>query len=453
MLLAGAKILGADLQDTVSVDQEFHFDARQSGGRGRHAQSEARKRAAVFCQFAFTLENVDVDAGLTVDAGSVKFLRASRYRGIARNNFCNRSAVSFDAEREGRDIEQQHGFDALVENIGLNGGPERHDFVGIQLDVRLAIEKLLHGAANQRRARGAADKHDFVHLRGLELGVRERLLDGPHSALNHGANEGVERTAGEFMNEHFAVRQRETKRGRLRFGKPMLYVDQRFAKFLRQFAMRRKVDFIVLENQFVGERLQQIVDVVAAQVRVAIGGKNLEDIAIGRGDQLEDGNVECASAKIVNGNFAALFFVEAIGQRGRSGFVDETENFEAGNSPAVLGGLALRIIEIGRYGDDGAVDGFAEMRFCPVFQLAKNESGNFRRGENSIAEQDTEDVFARGVDAHRRGLEMVLNVGRAAAHEALDGINGSFRLREGPFASRLAHDDGSIRIQANHRRT
>jgi len=96
----------------------------------------------------------------------------------------------------------------------------------------------------------------------------------------------------------------------------MLYVDQRFAKFLRQFAMRRKVNFHRAGGLVRGRRLEEIVDVVAAQVRVAIGGKNLEDIAIGRGDQLEDGNVERASAKIVNGNFAALFFVEAIGQRG-----------------------------------------------------------------------------------------------------------------------------------------
>ena len=37
MLLAGAKILGADLEDAVGVNQEFHFDARQASGRRRHA--------------------------------------------------------------------------------------------------------------------------------------------------------------------------------------------------------------------------------------------------------------------------------------------------------------------------------------------------------------------------------------------------------------------------------
>jgi len=35
---------------------------------------------------------------------------------------------------------------------------------------------------------------------------------------------------------------------------------------------------------------------------------------------------------------------------------------------------------------NGAIDRFAEMGFGPVFQLAQNESGDFRRSENFVAE-------------------------------------------------------------------
>ena len=52
----------------------------------------------------------------------------------------------------------------------------------------------------------------------------------------------------------------------------MLYIDQRFAQLLRQFTVRGEVDLIVWQDQFVYESLQQIVDVVAAEVCVAIGG-------------------------------------------------------------------------------------------------------------------------------------------------------------------------------------
>ncbi len=65
----------------------------------------------------------------------------------------------------------------------------------------------------------------------------------------------------------------------------------------------------MLENLFVDESLQQIINVVSAQVRVAIGGKNLENIAIVRGDELENRNIEGAAAKIVDGNAAPLLFM------------------------------------------------------------------------------------------------------------------------------------------------
>src|SRR5260370_8734944 len=85
---------------------------------------------------------------------------------------------------------------------------------------------------------------------------------------------------------------------------------------------------------------------VATQVGVTVGGKNLENVAFGGGNQLEDGNVEGAAAEIVDGDFAALLFVQAVGEGRSSWFVDEAENFEAGNFTGVFGGLALGVLEI-----------------------------------------------------------------------------------------------------------
>ena len=48
------------------------------------------------------------------------------------------------------------------------------------------------------------------------------------------------------------------------------------------------------------DREQQIVDVVAAQVRVAVGRDDLEDALV----QLEDGDIEGAAAEIVDGDDA-----------------------------------------------------------------------------------------------------------------------------------------------------
>ena len=64
----------------------------------------------------------------------------------------------------------------------------------------------------------------------------------------------------------------------------MLDGDECFAQFLREFTVRREVDLVFLKNLFVDKGLKQVVDVVAAEVRVSVGGKHLVDVAFGGGD-------------------------------------------------------------------------------------------------------------------------------------------------------------------------
>src|SRR4029077_8730527 len=127
-------------------------------------------------------------------------------------------------------------------------------------------------------------------------------------------------------------------------------------------------------------------------------------------------------------------------------FVDQAQNFEAGDFAGVFGGLALGVVEIGWYGDDGAFDGFAEMSFGPVFQLAKYERGDFWRGENFFAEQDADDVFARRVDAEREQFQLIPNVTGAAAHQALHRVNAAFRLRQQAAAGGFTDNDAAVGI-------
>jgi hypothetical protein len=60
--------------------------------------------------------------------------------------------------------------------------------------------------------------------------------------------------------------------------------------FLRQVEPEVALDVIERDGD------QQVVDVVAAEVRVAVGGDDLEDAVV----QLEDRDVERAAAEIVN---------------------------------------------------------------------------------------------------------------------------------------------------------
>src|SRR6266850_1390708 len=94
----------------------------------------------------------------------------------------------------------------------------------------------------------------------------------PPTSTTSSISAGLSRaSASAFVRVDATVRQREAKHGCFCFRELMLHADQGFAKFLRQFTMRRKINFIVLQNLLVDKGLEQIINIVAAEVRVAVG--------------------------------------------------------------------------------------------------------------------------------------------------------------------------------------
>ncbi len=136
-----------------------------------------------------------------------------------------------------------------------------------------------------------------------------------------------------------------------------------------------------------GDGDEEVVDVVAAEVGVAAGGDDFEDAFV----ELEDGDVEGAAAEVVDGDDAVFLFVEAVGEGGGGGFVDEAEDFEAGDAAGVLGGLALRVVEVGGDGDDGLGDCGAEEALGVVLELQEDVGGDLggREGEAADVELRT----------------------------------------------------------------
>ena len=153
--------------------------------------------------------------------------------------------------------------------------------------------------------------------------------------------------------------------------------------------------------------------------------------------------------KIVDGDMAALLFVQAVGERRGGRLVDQPQDFETRNFAGIFGGLALRVVEIRGHGDYGAIHGLAEVSFGPVLKFTKDECGNLRRGEGFVAEPDADYVLARRIDAKRKELQFILNVRDAAAHQALHGVNAALGLREQAAARRFTDDDATVGIDAD----
>ena len=123
-----------------------------------------------------------------------------------------------------------------------------------------------------------------------------------------------------------------------------------------------------------------LIEVVAAEVRVAVGGLDLDHAFA----DFEDRDVERAAAEVEDGDRLVLLLVEAVGQRGRGRLVDDAHDFEAGDLAGVLGGLALRVVEVGGHGDDGLGDRLPEVVLGGLLQLLQDHRRDFRRRVASL---------------------------------------------------------------------
>ena len=85
-------------------------------------------------------------------------------RGVAFDELGHDATHGFDAERQRRDVEQQHVLHFAGQHAALDRRADGHDFVRIDALVRLLAEHLLDEFLHLGDARRTADEHDFVDL-------------------------------------------------------------------------------------------------------------------------------------------------------------------------------------------------------------------------------------------------------------------------------------------------
>src|SRR5690349_9912214 len=260
------------------------------------------------------------------------------------NDLGDHAAERLDAERKRRDVEEQHvfrRFGAARENISLHGGAERDHLVRVELRVRLAVEEFLHDLAKARNARGAAHQRDLVDLLGREACVAQRLLARPDSALQDGLDQAFELLARDLALILLALRQIDFDDRALLRGERDLGVDHGLAHGLYDFGIAAEIQPHVAADIIERDGDEQVVDVVAAEMGVTVGGDDFEDALV----EAEDRDIEGTAAEVVDGNDAVALLVEAVRERSRGGLVDKAQNFESGDAAGVFSGLALRIVE------------------------------------------------------------------------------------------------------------
>ena len=185
---------------------------------------------------------------------------------------------------------------------------------------------------------------------------------------------------------------------------------------------------------------QQHVDVVAAEMRVAVGRQHLEHAVL----DAQDRDVERAAAEVVDGDDAGVPLVEAVGERRRGRLVDDAQHLEAGDAARVARRRALRVVEVRGHGDDRAVDLVVELALSAKNASARCFSSRRMNAEISggVNSRSPRPIRTTPPDRRRPGTESARprrTSLAALAHEPLHRIGGARRVGQQP-PLRLAPD-------------
>ena len=198
----------------------------------------------------------------------------------------------------------------------------------------------------------------------------------------------------------------------------------RFLETLQDHLVLADVDALILLELGDQPMHDQIVDVVAAEVGVAVGRHDLDHLLA----DLEHRDVEGAAAEVVHRDEMVIALVETVGERRRRRLVDDALDVEAGDAPRVLGRLALRVVEVRRHRDHGPTDLLPQVVLGRLLHLLQDVRRDLLRTVVLAADAYPHGVPRSGHDAIGHHLHFFAHFLHPATHEPLDGENGVFRI-------------------------
>ena len=429
LLLAGTLVLRGDVEDAVRVDVERHLDLRNAARCGRDAvEVEVAERLVVARHLAVALEDRDRHGRLVVRRRREDLRLLRRNRRVALDERSEDAAQRLDAEREGRHVEKEDVLDFALQDAALNRSAHRHHFVGVHALVGLLAEERLRLLLEERHAGLAANEHHFVDAREVGVGhaLAARLGRAVHEIHRQRLEDRARKRRREVQRARLVHRdERQVDVVRRRARERALRLLGLFFQALLRHRVGEKVDAVVLLEVVCEPGHDRLVEIVAAEVRIAVRRLHLEDTVA----DVEDRDIERAAAEVVDCDLLILLLVEAIRERGRSRLVHNALHVKSCDAAGVLRRLTLLVVEVGRDGDDRLGDLLAEKRLGVFLQLAEHHRGNLLRGVNLARDFDRRVAVRRRNDLVGNHLDFVAHLAEAAADEALDGVDRRLRVR------------------------
>ena len=430
LVLASRLVRGVDVDDGIGVNVEGDLDLRNTTVcRGDADKLEVAEELVVADKLTLTLVDLDLNGRLEVSSGGEDLRLLGGDGGVAVDQTGEDTTEGLDTERQRGDIEEEHVGDLSGKDGTLDCGTNGDGLVGVDRLGGVTAEDALDRLGDLGHTGHTTDQDDFLDVLGLEVGILERLADGLNGAVDQRTDEGLELRAGHLGVDVLGAGSVGSNEGEVDVGlegrgKLDLGLLGSLTDTLDGHAVAREINALLLLELLDEVADKGNVEVLTTEVGVTIGRLDLEDTRL----DLEDGDIEGTTTKIVDGNDAVALLLKTVGKSGSGRLVDDTEDVEAGNLASVLGGLSLLVVEVGRDGDDGVLHRLASEGLGSLLHLAENETSDLRWGV--LLAVGLEPGVTVGVLDNLVGnlLDIALDLGilELAADETLGGEEGVF---------------------------
>src|SRR5215216_3145795 len=432
LLLASPQVLGPDVDYAVRVDVEGNLDLGYAPGRGWDADKlEVADELVVRRDLPLALVDLDLDRSLVVVSGGEYLTLSCRYSSVPLDELGEHSALGLYTEGEWRDVEEQHVLDVAREHAGLDGGPDGDDLVRVDTLVRLLAGDLLDLLLNRGNAGRAADEYHLVDLARLQTGVLHRLTHGAGGGLDEVGGQVIELRPCEgqvHVLRTVLIRRDEGQvyRGAGRRRELPLGLLGCFDEALGGHLVLREVyPLYLLELR--NHPLDDLgVEVVAAEVVVAARGLDLEDPLA----EFQDGDVKRTATQVKDEDGLVLFLVHTVGKRRRGRLINDALDVQPGDPASVLGRLALGVLEVRGYRDDGLADLLAQVLFGIPLELLEDHRGDLGWRVLLVVDHYPNVPARTRLDLVTDALGLGLHVTVAPSHKALDRVDSTLRVRD-----------------------
>ena len=221
----------------------------------------------------------------------------------------------------------------------------------------------------------------------------------------------------------------------------------RFLETLQRHGILGQIDSLIpleLPNQPLHDTG---VEIVAAQVCVAVGALDLEDSL----SQLENRDVVGPAAEVVDGDFLFLLLIETVGESRGGRLVDDPDHVETGDLAGVLGRLALRIVEIGRDRDHGLLDFMAEIVLRRLPHLLEDHRRDLRRRVGLAHHFNGREPVLAARNLIGDALDLFADLFEAPSHEPFYGEDRVLRVGHRLPFGHLPNESLTVFCEGDHR--